>query len=160
MEVEINIVCTKYVIDKMFHIMMTSSNGSIFRVSGPLHGEFTGHRWIPLTKASDAQLWSFRWSAPWINCWVNNCEAGDLRRHHAHYDVTVMWMRLGCRKRVISIGDAYMHQWTGSGWYQLVQSMLVTYLVSSHYPNQCWLVNWSTRNTIQWNLTVICIQVQ
>ena len=26
----------------------------------------------------------------WINGWVNNREAGDLRRHHAHYDVTVM----------------------------------------------------------------------
>ena len=25
-----------------------------------------------------------------INIWVNNREAGDLRRHHAHYDVTVM----------------------------------------------------------------------
>ena len=30
--------------------MMTSSNGSIFYVTGPLCGEFTGHRWIPLTK--------------------------------------------------------------------------------------------------------------
>ena len=27
----------------------------------------------------------------WINGWVNNREAGDLRRHHAHYDVTVMY---------------------------------------------------------------------
>ena len=27
----------------------------------------------------------------WINRWVNNCEAGHLRRHHAHYDVIVMW---------------------------------------------------------------------
>ena len=26
----------------------------------------------------------------WINGWVNNREAGDLRRHHAHYDVIVM----------------------------------------------------------------------
>ena len=26
----------------------------------------------------------------WINCWVNNRKAGDLRCHHAHYDVTVM----------------------------------------------------------------------
>ena len=26
----------------------------------------------------------------WINDWVNNVEAGDLRRHRAHYDVTVM----------------------------------------------------------------------
>ena len=27
-------------------VMMTSSNGSIFRVTGPLCGKFTGHRWI------------------------------------------------------------------------------------------------------------------
>ena len=26
----------------------------------------------------------------WINRWVNNREAGDLRRHRAHYDVIVM----------------------------------------------------------------------
>ena len=44
--------------------MMTSSNGSIFRVTGPLCGEFTGHWWIPLTKASDAELWCFLWSGP------------------------------------------------------------------------------------------------
>ena len=27
---------------------------------------------------------------PWINSWVNNREAGDLRRHRTHYDVIVM----------------------------------------------------------------------
>ena len=32
----------------------------------------------------------FLWSAPWINGWVNNREAGDLRHHRAHYDVIVM----------------------------------------------------------------------
>ena len=26
----------------------------------------------------------------WINAWVNNIGAGDLRRHRAHYDVIVM----------------------------------------------------------------------
>ena len=26
----------------------------------------------------------------WINACVNNCEAGDLRCHRTHYDVTVM----------------------------------------------------------------------
>ena len=30
--------------------MMTSSNGNIFRVTGPLCGEFTGPRWIPCTQ--------------------------------------------------------------------------------------------------------------
>ena len=43
--------------------MMTSSNGTIFRVTGHLCGEFTGPRWIPSTKASDAELWCFLWSA-------------------------------------------------------------------------------------------------
>ena len=45
-------------------IMMTSSNGNIFRVTGPLCGEFTGHRWIPPTMASDAELWCFLLSVP------------------------------------------------------------------------------------------------
>ena len=44
--------------------MMMSSNGNIFHVTGPLWGESTGHRWIPLTKASDAELWCFLWSVP------------------------------------------------------------------------------------------------
>ena len=44
--------------------MMTSSNGNIFRVTGHLCGEFTGDRWIPRTKASDAGLWCFLWFAP------------------------------------------------------------------------------------------------
>ena len=37
---------------------------NIFRVTGHLWGEFTGRRWIPRTKASDAELWCFLWSAP------------------------------------------------------------------------------------------------
>ena len=44
-------------------LMTTSSNGNIFRVTGPLCGEFTGHR-SPVTKASDVELWCFLWSAP------------------------------------------------------------------------------------------------
>ena len=43
--------------------MMTSSNGNIFRVTGHFCGEFTGPRWLPRTKASDAKLWWFLWSA-------------------------------------------------------------------------------------------------
>ena len=66
---------------------MMSSNGSIFRVTGPLCREFTSHRWIPGTKANDAEF-SLTWA--WINGWVNNGKAGDLRCHCAHYDVIVM----------------------------------------------------------------------
>ena len=79
-----------YINDASDISMMTSSNGNIFRVTGPLCGEFTGHRWIPRTKASDAELWCFHLICAWINDWGNNREAGDLRRHSAHYDVTII----------------------------------------------------------------------
>ena len=45
------------------YITVTSSNGHIFRVMGPLWGESTCHRWIPIRKASDAELWCFLRSA-------------------------------------------------------------------------------------------------
>ena len=46
-------------------------------------------RWIPRSKASDAELWCFLWLR--LNKdWVNNREAGDLRCYHGHYDVIVM----------------------------------------------------------------------
>ena len=66
-------------------VMMTSSNVNIFRVTGRLCGEFSGNRWIPITKASGAELWCFLWFAPWIKGWIDNRDAGDLRRHSAHY---------------------------------------------------------------------------
>ena len=70
--------------------MMTSSNESIFRITGHLCGEFTGHLWIPNTKASDAKLSLIILICVWINDLINNGEAGDLRRHRAHYDVPIM----------------------------------------------------------------------
>ena len=40
----------------------------------------------------------------WMNVWVNNRDAGDLRRHRAHHDVTVMtkvsWNRLQTWRRI------------------------------------------------------------
>ena len=36
--------------------MVTTSSENIFRITGPLLGESTGDRWIPLTKVSDTEL--------------------------------------------------------------------------------------------------------
>ena len=67
--------------------MMTSSNGKVFRVSDHLCGEFTG-QWRRALMLSLI--------CTWINVWVNNREAGDLRRYRAHYDVTVMLSTFTC----------------------------------------------------------------
>ena len=68
--------------------MMTSSNGNIFRSPvNSLHKD----QW------RGALLFSLICTR--INGWVNNSEAGDLRRHRAHYDVTEMcqWKLLQLR---------------------------------------------------------------
>ena len=64
--------------------MMTSSNRNIFRVAGPVTGEF------PAQKIQWRAALTFSLSCAWINGWVNNRKAGDLIRHRSHYDVTVM----------------------------------------------------------------------
>ena len=40
----------------------------------------------------------------WINGWVNNGDAGDLRHNRAHYDVTVMRMATGL------LASMFLHQ--------------------------------------------------
>ena len=55
--------CITQIIHKI-SFMMTSWNGDMFRVTGHLWGEFTGDRWFPRIKASDAELRCFLWSAP------------------------------------------------------------------------------------------------
>ena len=42
----------------------------------------------------------------WLNGWVNNREAGDLRRRRAHYDVTVMYMRLPADQEAVNRGPS------------------------------------------------------
>ena len=69
---------------------MTSSNRNMFRVTGPLCREFTGDRWIPQHKGQWHGSLMFSLILAWINSWANSRDAGDLRRHRAHYDVTVM----------------------------------------------------------------------
>ena len=68
---------------------MTSSNGNISAYlaicagNSLVPGEFPAQR--PVTRSFDV-FFGLRLN----NDWVNNREAGDLRRYRAHYDVIVM----------------------------------------------------------------------
>ena len=72
-------------------LMTTSSNGNIFRVTGPWCGGI--HRW-PVNSPLKGQwrgAFIFPLICAWTHGWANNGDAGDLIRHPDHYDVTVMW---------------------------------------------------------------------
>ena len=66
-------------------------NWKLFRLTSPLCGEFTGHPVNSPHKGQWRRALMFSLICPWTNGWVNNRETGDLRRHRAHYDATVMW---------------------------------------------------------------------
>ena len=76
----------------LFYFVMTSSNGSISALlaicpgNSPASGEFPH-------KGEWRGALMFFFICAWVNGWVNNGEAGDLRRHHAHCDVIVMFLR-------------------------------------------------------------------
>ena len=96
-----NVVIECYVLRSLFRnfikhfkeekSMMTSSNGNIFSITGPLWGyppvtgRFLWQR--PVTGSFDIFF-----ICAWTNGLANNWDAGDLRRNRAHYDVTVMCM--------------------------------------------------------------------
>ena len=73
-------------------IRVVSPNGNIFRVTGPLWGESTGDR-SPVDSPHKGQ-WRgalmFSLICTSTNGWANNRDAGDLERHHAQYNVTVI----------------------------------------------------------------------
>ena len=87
-----------------------------FRVTGHLCGEFTGPGEIPAQRPVTR---SFDVSLIWINGWVNNGEAGNLRRHRAHYDGTVMqyvcrwsgWVRWGKTPRGVNHPPRFSRIW-------------------------------------------------
>ena len=99
--------------------MMTSSNGNIFRVSGHLYGEFTGRRWIPRRKTSDAELWCFLWSASekkrlskqswgwwfetpscpsWRHCNANGCNVIQPHAVAKGLDGLIGWAPIRCEE--------------------------------------------------------------
>ena len=96
--------------------MMTSSNGNIFPVTGPLWGESTGRRWIPHHKGQWRGALMLSLINAWRNGWANNRDAGDLKRHRTNYDVIVKYLILS--------GPAYRDR---DYWFWLPWMFMVVY---------------------------------
>ena len=81
---------------------MTSSNGKF----SALLAHCAGYSPVPVNSPHKGQ-WRgalmFSLICVWINGWVNNREAGDLRHHRAHYDVIVMYTQPLTMQRVVVV---------------------------------------------------------
>ena len=84
----------------------------------------------------ETRSFDFSWMCAWTSGWANNRDAGDLRRHGAHCDVTVMkkkwtliWMAL--RKTVLTPLLTY---WSYQSW---ARPLTYTCLDMSIYNHIC-----------------------
>ena len=74
----------------------------------------------------------------WINDWVNNREAGDLRRYRAHYDVIVMrWLFCCCMSKLrlmcsIFGSSFFIHHNNEEKMWSYGKSAWVSYLINGH----------------------------
>ena len=121
---------------------MTSSNGSIFRVSGPLCGEFTNHRWIPRAKAATRRFDVF------FDLCLNNRKLRDLWCHSANYDVNVMsaYYLYGWRCVIwdTNLCAIYLFRFFLFKWYTKDCSVFVVYDKKphgTHMPYICHSIN-------------------
>ena len=103
-------------------VLMTSSNWKHF----PRYWTFV--RGIHRSSVNSPHIGQWRGAlmfsliCVWINGWVNNREAGDLRRYRAHYDVTLMFWG--------NKSDIYLHLPSfydiGTGQVRVVQKSFLT----------------------------------
>ena len=83
----------------------------------------------------------------WINGWVNNRDAGDLRRYRSYYDFTIMLdqnraccdkFMIGMTRKSILIGTLSLLLYWGSNCYWTIQAIQVSVraeLWKEIYPN-------------------------
>ena len=94
--------------------MMTSSNGNIFHVTGPSHGESTGHRWIPHQRPVTPSLDIFL-ICVWTNDWVINRDAGDLTHWGRVTHICVSDLTITDSDNGLSPGRRQAIIWTNAG---------------------------------------------
>ena len=92
--------------------MMTTSKGNIFRVTQwtfvrGIHRSpvYTPHSQRPVTRSFDEDFFDLRVNKRWIK----HRDAGDFRRHRAHYDVTAMLVSLLCSSKLPSVYYNALH---------------------------------------------------
>ena len=88
----------------------------------------------------------------WANDWINNRDAGDLRRCRAHYDVTVM----------LTLGQLRHTVWSWKGGSKYISFTLDQLLQSNHVAwGQVFNINRADSRFVpsQWETALLCTDV-
>ena len=151
---------------------MTSSNGNIFRVTGPLCGEFTGDRWIPLPKGQwrgaliffdltlnkrlskqSRRLW---FKTPSRSLW-RHCNVKSMN-HRWHFDG--MW---SAQRHAFCWGDHYaflriLWNITSKQKPYFTPSWSIWKSINSKRYFEYWPQEWSVCRKIAWEIILRCLK--
>ena len=153
--------------------MMTSSNGDIFRVTGPLWGESTGHRWIPLKRPAwvtrsldvffDLRLNErlgkpsrLRWFETPSRLLLRHCNAVLIHRSFTGKHPDISWNSPCCRWRESGTRSRSYQRtccsfsWTTSHCRTHLNMQIVPSLSRSFENMKSWLVQRQTSSIWAW----------
>ena len=134
-------------------IMMTSSNGNIFRVTGHLCGEFTSDRWLPaqrpvtrtfdvffdlrLNKRLSKRSWAWSFETPSCSLWRHCNVSGDTNIPRAIRNQLEHQVKTEGRKMIIltfnSQKDTPNIKLTCDLWVFIMSNMWNTYYPNHHH---------------------------
>ena len=109
-------------------VMMTSSNGNIFRVTGRLCDEFAGHRWIPRTQRPMTQSFDLR---------LNKRLSKQSRGWWFETPSCPLWRR--CNDGSYLMRPPFQ----GHDLHHLVQSSLARRVDNTFREGDCWTDTWN-----------------
>ena len=91
-------------------VMLTWSHVNISPATGPLWRESIGHRWISLTKASDAELWCFLWfvSEPTVE---QTIETPVIWDEIAFIMISLQWFIMWDNREPVSQEEGFSSTW-------------------------------------------------
>ena len=122
------------------YVMMTSSNGNIFRVTGHLCGEFTGPRWIPHTKASDIIVMMQLKCMSILTLWPPERCGNDFTSVFLTIISRIDILHTFCESDLRGVPQNHIN----------VKSRLNGEMARNHYPRLCWPTSiwrhWATMN--------------
>ena len=114
------------------------------------------HRW-PVNSPHKGQWCGalmFSFISAWSNSWVNNCDAGDLKRHRIHYDVIVM------SGNGLSPVWRQGLPWPYADWFSIWRREQTTVKPESHWRinmfQYCIVTKWTNLSPFTGNWICIC----
>ena len=134
---------------------MTSSNGNIFPVTGPLCGRIQRPSVNSPHKDQWCEALMFSLIHAWTSGWVNNRDDDDLGRHRTHYDTTLILYVYIIKTKPSRFGCVSFWSINGYSVSLWIELIIFTPISHCHFPDthtiiKLLLYSWIKSDKYRW----------